>query len=446
MSFSASELQAATGGQLVQSGAAGPIVTDSRRLAPGSWFLALRGDRFDGHDFLEHARAAGCAGVIVEHAPADWDCGLLVVPDTLKALQDCGRFVRDGLRCPVVGLTGSAGKTTTRAMIAEVLAPLGVVHQTQGNLNNHIGVPLTLLDTPAEADVLVLEMGMSAPREIAVLADICQPTLRLITNVSAAHLAGTGDLDGVAACKQELFDAANVGDVLLINADDPRVVAMPRPEGTSSLIYGSEIGCDVRLTHTRVDPVGLATLVEIQVRGETLVARIPSPGHHLALDACAAAAVGCALNIPLDDIAAGLGRYQPVGMRMRIEERGGLTILNDAYNANPASMRAALDTLAGIEGRRRVALLGDMLELGDAEDEAHRVAVEHAASLGLEVLGLCGSRMGTAATDVPATRAADSDALGAAMAGQLLPGDVVLLKGSRGARMERVLLHLAAED
>ncbi|MCP4804095.1 MAG: UDP-N-acetylmuramoyl-tripeptide--D-alanyl-D-alanine ligase [Proteobacteria bacterium] len=445
MSFSARELVEATGGELLHDGPAGPIVTDSRRLAPGSWFLALRGDRFDGHAFLEHARAAGCAGVIVEEAPADWDSGLLKVEDALVALQDCGRYVRAGLRCPVVGLTGSAGKTTTRAMVAEVLAPLGVVHQTQGNLNNHIGVPLTLLATPPEADVLVLEMGMSAPREIELLADICQPTLRLITNVSAAHLAGTGDLAGVAACKQELFDGANEGDVLLINADDPRVVGMPRPPGASVLIYGSEIGCDVQLTHTRVDPVGLATLVEISVRGETLVARIPSPGHHLALDACAAAAVGVALGIPLDDIAAGLARYQPVGMRMRIEERDGITFLNDAYNANPASMRAALDTLAGLEGRRRVALLGDMLELGSAEASAHREAVEHAASLELDVVGLCGSRMGTAAPEVDAIRAEDSDALGLRIAAELREGDVVLLKGSRGARMERVLLHLAAE-
>ena len=447
MSFSSSELVEATRGRLVHDGPPGPIVTDSRRLEPGSWFLALVGDRFDGHDFLEHARAAGCAGVIVSAPPPPgWDCGCVLVEDTLAALQDCGRFVRAGLRCPVVGLTGSAGKTTTRAMIAEVLAPLGVVHQTQGNLNNHIGVPLTLLATPPEADVLVLEMGMSAPKEIELLQDICRPTYRLITNVSAAHLAGTGDLDGVAACKQELFDGSRAGDVLLINADDPRVVAMPRPEGTTSLIYGSEIGCDVRLTHTSVDPVGLATLVEIQVRGETLVARIPSPGHHLALDACAAAAVGVALGIPLDDIAAGLSRYQPVGMRMRIEERAGVTVLNDAYNANPASMRAALDTLASIEGRRRVALLGDMLELGDAENEAHREAVEHAASLGLEVLGLAGTRMGAAAPQVEAIRAEDSDALGATVAPQLEPGDVVLLKGSRGARMERVLLHMAVED
>jgi UDP-N-acetylmuramoyl-tripeptide--D-alanyl-D-alanine ligase len=448
MIFTAEELARATGGELRQRGPSGSIVTDSRRLEPGSWFLALRGDRFDGHDFLGHARLAGCAGVIVDTAPEDWELGLLVVPDTLVALQDCARFVRRDLRCPVVGITGSAGKTTTRAMVAEVLSGLGRVHQTQGNLNNHIGLPLTLLATPVDADVLVLEMGMSAPGEIALLQDICQPDLRVITNVSAAHLEGTGSLEGVAACKQELFDGAREGDVLLVNQDDPLIRRMPLPEGVRVIRYGSEIGCDLRLRLARVDADHLATHVQLDFPGgHTVTAQIPSPGHHLALDALAAAAVGWALRIPEADIAEGLARYQPVGMRMRVEQRGGLTLLNDAYNANPASMKAALDTLAGLTGRRRVALLGDMLELGEGELEAHREIAEHAASLGLELLGLCGPRMGAQRPEQPGLVVAeDSVALGQAVAGLLQPGDVVLLKGSRGARMERVLLQLDHEE
>lgn len=446
MILSGHELAEATGGRLLGEGVAGPLTTDSRRLTPGSWFLALRGERFDGHDFTGHAAAAGCAGIVVDTLPVGWEGSAVVVEDTLVALQDIARFVRRGLRCPVVGITGSAGKTTTRAMVADVLAPLGHVHATEGNLNNHIGVPLTLLATPPEVDALVLEMGMSAPQEIALLQDIGAPTVRLITNVGIAHVEGTGSLEGVAACKQELFDGARAGDVVLVNADDPFIRAMPLPEGVSTLIYGSEPHCDVRLTHVRVDAASLCTFVELEVRGEKLSTRIPSPGHHLALDACAAAAVGVVLGVPLDAISEGLARYEPVGMRMRVEELGGLTILNDAYNANPASMRAALQTLAMVEGRRRVALLGDMLELGSAEVEAHEDIVRYASSLELELVALCGSRMGAAAPELPLLRASDSVALGEEVAPRLRPGDVVLLKGSRGARMERVLQFLSAEE
>jgi UDP-N-acetylmuramoyl-tripeptide--D-alanyl-D-alanine ligase len=438
------ELQAATRGQLLHPGAAGEIVTDTRRLVPGAWFLALRGDRFDGHDFVQHARAAQCAGVIVDTAPdGDWDTGLLVVPDTLQALQDVAAMVRDDFTGPVVGITGSAGKTTTRAMVQETLRTLGHVHATVGNLNNHIGVPLTLLATPPDADALVLELGMSAPREIDVLQAIGRPTHRLITNVGVAHLEGTGSLEGVAACKQELFDGAQPGDVLLINMDDPFVAAMPLPEGVRVLRYGSEIGCDVRLSVARVEVEQLATFVQIELPGQTITARIPSPGLHLALNATAAAAVAWSLRIPGDAIAQGLARYAPVGMRMRVEKVGGYTVLNDAYNANPASMRAALETLRALPGPR-VAVLGDMLELGGDEDSFHAQVLEHAVDL--DVLALAGPRFGRVAP-AHAVVADDSRTLTALLAEQGVPaGAVVLLKGSRGMRMERVLQTLADEE
>jgi len=438
MTFNGSELAQATGGRLGTDGPSGPIVTDTRRLTPGSWFLALRGDRFDGHHFLAHAADAGCVGIVAETAPADWNRGLVLVQDTLRALQDCAAAARTMLKVPVVGITGSAGKTTTRVMIGEVLATLGRIHQTEGNLNNHIGLPLTLLATPPDADVLVLEMGMSAPGEIAELQAIGRPTHRLITNVSAAHLEGTGSLRVVAACKQELFDGARHGDTLLVNDDDHRVRSMPVPPGTRVLRYGSEQGVDVRLIHAELDLNRLHTLVQLEIHGQSLTARVPSPGRHLALDACAAAAVGWVLGVDTDSIAAGLGRYRPVGMRMRVEQRGGITVLNDAYNANPASMKAALETLAAIRGRRRIALLGDMLELGADEDEAHREIVELAVSLDLDLIGLAGPRM-TRCVPPGALIAADSTELAQLLIGELRDGDVVLVKGSRGARMERAL-------
>lgn len=445
MTFTGAEIAAATGGRLYGDGPGGPILTDTRRLHAGAWFLALRGERFDGHDFLAHAEAAGCAGVIVEEVPDGWPLGAVQVEDTLQALQDCASTVRGDLRVPVVGITGSAGKTTTRAMIAEVLAAKGRVHQTQGNLNNHIGVPLTLLALSPDIDVLVVELGMSAPREIHVLQDIAAPTHRLITNVSAAHLEGTGSIEGVAACKQELFDGARPGDVLLVNDDDPYVRAMPHPEGVRVVRYGSEPGVDVRLIHVQLDLARLHTLVQLEVKGEPLTVRVPSPGRHLALNACAAAAVGWTLGVSTDDIAAGLANYQPVGMRMRVEQRGGITVINDAYNANPASMEAALRTLAAIEGRRRIALLGDMLELGAGEDEAHRAAVELAANLGLERVGLTGPRLGAHAQVLPGAWVTNtSEELARLLEGELREGDVVLIKGSRGMRMERSLKELGS--
>ncbi len=446
------ELATATGGIWNGRGAAGPIRTDSRRLDPGAWFLALRGDRFDGHDYLPHAAASGCAGAIGERAPKDWTLGFVQVQDGLRALQDCAAFARRGFRGPVVGITGSAGKTTTRAMIGAVLGTTQRVHQTAGNLNNHIGLPLTLLDAPVDAQTWVVELGMSAPGEIQRLQEICQPTLRIITNVAAAHLEGTGSLAGVARCKQELFDGARPGDVVLINDDDPRVSAMPLPVVPDLRVirYGRSQACDVSLLTARVDPATLATLAQLRTPRGTLFARLAAPGQHIALDALAAAAVGHALGLDPEQIAAGLGLWAPVGMRMRVDRiPGGPIVLNDAYNANPASARAALRTLAELPGRR-VALLGDMLELGEAEVAAHREIARLAGALGLELVGLAGPRM-SAVRDAcvgagELVVSPDAQTLGQALVGRLGPGDVVLIKGSRGARMERVLQAFAAEE
>ncbi len=446
------EIAAATGGTWNGLGEAGPILTDSRRLDAGAWFLALKGERFDGHDYLPQAAAAGCAGAIGERAPRDWSRGFVRVADGLKALQDCAAAVRDGFDGPVVGITGSAGKTTTRAMIGAVLATTRTVHQTVGNLNNHIGVPLTLLAAPGDADAWVVEMGMSGPGEIDQLQRIGRPTVRLITNVSAAHLEGTGSLEGVAACKQELFDGANPGDVVLINADDRRIRAMPLPpvRPLRTLRYGSSPACDVQLRAARIDPRTLSTEIELRTPRGDCTASLAAPGQHIALDAVAAAAVGHALGLVPEQIATGLGTWAPVGMRMRVDRHpSGMVVLNDAYNANPASARAALQTLAALPGRR-VALLGDMLELGAAEASAHAEVAAVAGSLGLELVGLAGPRMAGAAEACQGAGevviAGDADALGAALRGRLGEGDVVLIKGSRGARMERVLQALAVED
>jgi len=443
------QMAEATGGDLRSDASAGPIQTDTRSLAEGDWFLALRGDNFDGHAFLGDAADAGCAGVIVDDVPAGWERGLLVVDDTLRALQDCAAAVRETVAGPVVAVTGSAGKTTTRALIESVLQVAGPVHATDGNFNNHVGLPLTLLAMPPEARVLVLEMGMSAPGEIERLQEIARPTVRLITNVSLAHTLGAGDLEGVAACKQELFDGAQPGDLLVVNAEDPYVAAMPRPPGTRLMLYGSSQGCDVRLINAQVDPVAFTTRATVELPSQIIEIELAAPGRHMAIDACAAAAVAHALGVDALSIVRGLAAWSPVGMRMRVERLpGGVVVLNDAYNANPASTSAALDALAASGGSRHIALLGDMLELGGAEAAAHEDMVRLASGLGLAVLGLVGPRYGAVAplakdlANGEVLLAEDAAALGTLIQGHLQDGDVVLLKGSRGMRMERVLEQL----
>ena len=442
MKLSAEEIAAATGGRLVRDGEGGVISTDSRKVGAGEWFLALKGPSFDGNNYAGMALEQGCVGAVLERIPDDWSRGLVLVDDGLIALQDCARFGRSNFTGAVVGITGSAGKTTTRAMISCVLSGSASVHQTLGNLNNHIGLPLTILSAPDSATVWVLEMGMSAPGEIALLQEIASPTHRLITNVSMAHSEGTGSLLGTAACKQELFDGAISGDTLVVNMDDPLVRAMPTPDNVTVLSYGKSQGCNVRLVSYEIDLSDLTTNARIDVAGEEVDVRISAPGEHIALDACAAMAVGHSLGCTASDMAIGLSLYSPVGMRMRLESYPNMvTVLNDAYNANPASTQSALSTLKEIKGRRTVALLGDMLELGDHEAEAHEATLELALECGIDILGLVGEAYSTAANKlgVKAVVAKDSVALAEQMQGKIEPGDVVLIKGSRGLKMERAI-------
>ncbi|KAK9829363.1 hypothetical protein WJX72_005414 [[Myrmecia] bisecta] len=344
--FTASDIAEVTGGELIHSAPPGSVTTDTRTLLPGQWFLALQGNNFDGHRFMHEAQARGCAGVIVSAVSLtgqDEAHGIILVDNTLQALQRLAQNVRQRYPGPVVAITGSCGKTTTRTMTGLILSALGPVHQTAGNLNNHVGLPLTLLELPPTAAACVLELGMSARGEIAVLAGICKPTLRVITNVAEVHLAGVGGtLAGVAEAKAELLQTARPSDTL-----------------------GGE--------------AGLHTHLELRIReapgapGTALDVEVPAPGLHLASNAAAAVAVGLALGVPVPGMAASLARYQPTGMRMRVERVGaGITILNDAYNASLMSVQSALQLLREMPaGRRHIVVLGDMKELGPQELVAH---------------------------------------------------------------------------
>ena len=448
MILHAHEFAAATGGTLVFPGPAGPVGTDSRRLGEGTWFLALSGERFDGHAFLGMARDCGCAGAIAQHVPDDWDRGFIRVEDGLKALQDIARHVRRDFPGPVVGITGSAGKTTTRALTALALGDLGPIHATHGNLNNHIGVPLTILKAPVGAAAWVLEMGMSGFGEIDLLQEIGAPQVRVVTNVGAAHLEGMGSLEGVARAKGELFDGARPGDICIVNSDDPRVAALPIPDGVRVLRYGSSQGCDVRLTDAVINPSGLCTRFRIEAGAEVVRGTIPAPGAYLAENAAAAVAVAVALRAPLHGIAGRFAAYEPVGMRLRVESGPtGSRVLNDAYNANPLSVNATLRTLAAMPGRR-IALLGDMLELGFHENALHEDVLSNALRLGLDAVGTVGPRFARAAGRLGVedrVAAMDSpEALADRVQPELTADTTVLIKGSRGLAMERILRRWSA--
>lgn len=442
MKFTASQIAEATGGEVVRDAGAGPIGTDTRNLPDGAWFVAIVGERYDGHDML--AVTDGAVGVVVDR-DVDVTCGVVRVQDTTAALQDLGRVARDRLTGPVVGLTGSAGKTTTRALMALAVSPLGRVHQTVGNLNNHFGVPLTLVAADESAAVSVVELGTSGPGEIALLSNVVRADVRLIVNIGASHLEELGGLSGVAAEKGCLFDDARPDDVCCVNLDDPYIAAMALPDGVQVVTYGWHDDADVRLVSAQIDPDRLSTVAVFEVGGSQVDCELPAPGVHLAHNAAGALACAVALGVDPAQACRAMGRYEPVGMRLAIERLPrGITAFNDAYNANPTSMEASLRMFAALPGRKAV-VLGDMLELGADEARFHDEIVELACSLRFDKILLVGPRMSIAARDTDSgriERAQDGTLLAGPLADWLSAGDRVLFKGSRGARVERILQAL----
>ena len=430
------------------------VTTDSRQADRGVLFVALKGDRFDGHDFVPGVLERPGAGVVVaaDHpaARAPLPAGTLriVVADTLAALGELARWIRRSAEVPVVGLTGSSGKTTTKEMVAAMLSRTGPGLATEGNLNNLVGLPLTLLRLQPEHGWMVLEMGMSASGEIRTLAGIGEPTIRVITNVAAAHLESFGDLDAVARAKGELFEDARPGDLLITNADDPRSSLFPRPAGTLEVRFGASPGADVRVLH--VDSMDLAgSRARIAVHGTEVQVHVPLPGRHNVLNASAALAAAWAAGVPMDEAAAALAEIRPTGGRMRVVRLGTIQVIDDSYNANPRSVAAALETLVSgeAEGACR-AVLGDMLELGVTSPELHRQVGETAASLGVDQLLAVGPLSRHTVDGAleggmkDARHLADADAVVDLLSTELRAGDRVLVKGSRGMRMERVVKGL----
>lgn len=427
------------------------VSTDTRTLSPGSLFFALKGERFDGHDFVAQAFEKGAVGIVVSKSElarqyAESDKVVILVEDTLRALQLLAKSQREKYDIPVIGITGSNGKTTTKDMVAAVLSQRYRVLKTQGNYNNEIGLPLTLLQLTPEHQAAVLEMGMRGLGEIATLSQIAQPTGGIITNIGVTHYELLGSVENIAKAKGELVESIPEHGFCLLNAEDGwsrRLSSLCRGK---VIYYGFEARAQVRARDLRNTEQGMEFVLATE-QGSIFV-KLPLPGEHNVLNALAAAGVGLELGLELSEIAAGLETVQLSAMRLAlVPGRNDSLIINDAYNANPTSTKASLKVLAQRKKRRAIAVLGDMRELGSIEVEAHREVGRYLVDLGIDFLLTVGPlarhiAQGAIEQGMEQERIysfARNDDAKRFLAEFLAPGDVVLIKGSRAVQMEEIV-------
>lgn len=423
----------------IQAKRVSSITTDTRDLRPGALFVALKGDRFDGHDFLGAAVAEGAVALVVQADRARSDLPCVPVPDTLRAYQRLGQWWRSQQRAKIVAITGSVGKTTTKELIAAALGTQGSVLKTQANYNNDIGVPKTLLHLQPHHDFGVVEMGMRGPGEIAVLAQVAQPDVAVITNVGTAHIGRLGSEQAIAEAKCELLAHLPPQGIAILNHDNARLMATAATVWSGrSLTFGLE-GGDVCGTLRNPE-----TLV---IDGVALP--LPLPGRHNALNFLAAVAVMHALDLDWRGLQAGITVALPQGRARKIALGQDIILLDETYNAGFESMTAALTLLADTPGQRHIAVLGTMKELGDQSVALHRRVGERVQQLQLDYLLTladpeAAQALAAGAGDVPTLACQDPKTLATHLQGLLKPGDRVLLKASRSVALDRVVDILTA--
>jgi len=454
--MSAATVVEASGGVLLQGDPQTPfagVSTDSRSIKPGELFFALRGEHFDGHRFLPEALQRGARGGVIEQEAehtADTTIAIIKVRDTLQALGDLAHWWRKRHPIPLVAVVGSNGKTTTKEMAAGILGRKYTVMKNTGNLNNLIGLPLSLLQMSSEDRVAVLEMGMNRKGEILRLTHIAGPDLGILTNIGPVHLEGLGSIEGVMEAKGELLEGMGARGKLVFNADDPRVVALSRGFQGDKLSFGVRNPADWQATDIRTQDAGT---ISFQLKGPagTTPVSLNLMGRHQVYNALAAAAAASSLDIGIQDIKRGLEAVQPPPMRMEWMTLGaGITVINDAYNANPHSMESALRALEEVRGERKIAVLGDMWELGDHAQQAHQELGRTAHERGVDLLFLLGQfapHVAQGAEEAGMDPQAicigkDHREVGLRLAHTLKKGDWVLIKGSRIMRMEEIIQEL----
>ncbi|MGH9662772.1 MAG: UDP-N-acetylmuramoyl-tripeptide--D-alanyl-D-alanine ligase [Bryobacteraceae bacterium] len=424
------ELEITTEPQAVATGWS----VDSRTVAEGDLFFALKGPRHDGHDHVPEALRKGAVGVVVERpcGAGGWE---FVVNDTLAALQGLAAEARIEWNGEVVGVTGSAGKTSTKDAIARLLETGLRVGKSEGNLNNHVGLPLSILRLPDECQAAVLEMGMNHSGEIRVLAGMARPDVAVVTNVGWAHTENFRSIDGVAAAKRELVESLGPDGVAVLNGDDERVAGFDAPR---RILYGFGENADVRARNVEAGPEGARFEVD-GVRFE-----IPQAGRHAVSNVLAGVAVARIFDLPLADLVEAARTLAAGAMRGQRMETRGITIWNDCYNSNPEAARSMIDVLAATPARRRVAVLGEMLELGRESERLHRETGRYARSRGIDAfVGIRGAaRFMVEEASGAAYFFESPEEAGEFLRGFLREGDAVLFKGSRGVAVEKSLARV----
>lgn len=446
LNFTVKDALTACGGELhgeaKLSAVLGEVIIDSRAVKPGDMFVAYRGENTDGHKYISTALDKGAVCCLAEYVPEGEARGVIVVPSVQSALEDIMRAYREKINIPVVGITGSVGKTTAKEMIWSVLSQRMNVLKTEGNLNNHIGVPMTLSRITREHELAVVEMGISGFGEMSVLASMARPSIAVFTVIGHAHLEFLHDLDGVFKAKTEMLSFMPEDGTVIINGDDEKLRALSCPQRIIS--YGLGEDCAVRAQNLRFDGENGASC-DIVFENRVIPVRIPSYGRHMVYAALEGAAVGLILGLTDEEIAAGIAAFHTVGRRGAVTNTGYITLIDDCYNANPDSMRCAVDSLVELPGRH-VCVFSDMREMGDDSPEHHRALGEYALSKGVDFVAAYGelSKNITAALGDKARHFQTREELIAAIPEYIQKGDNVLVKASLGMHLEPVAEALKA--
>ncbi|RJE80687.1 UDP-N-acetylmuramoyl-tripeptide--D-alanyl-D-alanine ligase [Paracoccus sp. JM45] len=446
--WTAKDAAAATGGQAQGDWAVDGVSIDTRTIAAGDLFVALQAAR-DGHDFVAQALAKGAGAALVTHVPEGVaaDAPLLIVPNVLTALEDLGRAGRARTQAKVIAITGSVGKTSTKDMARVALAGQGHIHAAEASYNNHWGVPLTLARMPVDTDFAIIEIGMSNPGEIEPLSRMTRPHVAMITTVAPAHLQAFGAIEGIAREKGAIFQGLQAIGTAIIPEDLPvtQILRDCADEAGAILVGFGDHGA-AKLMRAQVRDGILNCHARIQ--GETVIFTLPTTGKHFAMNAVGVLAALAAAGADFKAAAKAMSNWHPPKGRGAVEDLDGIQLIDDAFNANPVSLAAGLATLAGLSGDRRVAILGDMLELGDDEIALHRAVADDPAMASVDLIHTAGPLMRHLHDDLPEAKrglwAENATDLAAQLPDLVKAGDVVLVKGSKSSRISTVVNALRA--
>ena len=422
------------------------VTTDSRKIFDGALFVALKGENFNGEDFVEESFNKGAVAALVSKNFSREVSGVIIkVDDTLAAYQKIAAYWRDKFNIPIAAITGSTGKTTTKDLTASVLSGLGKVQKTSANFNNEIGVPLTLLGLDETHKAAVVEIGMRGLGQIEALAKIVKPNIAIVTNVNETHMELLGSMENIAKAKGELVQAIGAGGTVILNADNPYTLAMKDivNSGVTVITHGLEHDADLKAENIKV--ASGTTDFDLKYKGESYHFDLPIIGRHNISNTLAAIAAGISVGLTFEKIRSSLATLVTTKMRFEVIHRDGITIVNDAYNASPASMRAAIKTAAEIYDIRKIAVLGDMFELGAVAEKAHREVGAYVAENGFDILitiGELGKFIAEGAKSAGMEKVFVTDShedAAKTLRGVLKRNDVILFKASHGMHLEKVI-------